>query len=360
MFNSKNYVPILKWKRAEQGALKALAEDHKRHITPVIQFVMPKPKPNEQREDVIVRFEKELPDMPEKIIEVWGKDPIFIDASLLFSIPLKAKALDIISRHGHKLGGFFIPVIHLTDEEEIKNAARSAIKETKRGLCVRLICPDFSDITKLNRDIAKVLSSSGLSEKSIDILVDIQDTGENSEKYAKYFNLSQNIAGLSKWRTFTFSSGSFPVDLSGCKLDEENLIPRIDWNSWVDHIGKKPQRIPTFSDHTIRHPIYVETTQFFPPTASIKYTLENEWWIMKGKKQRFEQYLANAALLVKDKKFSGENFSNGDKYISEKAKHYEAYIKNPAIGGTGSTETWLKAGINHHLSLVAHQVSTLI
>ena len=358
MFDSKHYVPILKWKRAEQGALKALEEKHKKDITPLIQFVMPKNMPQEQLEDVITRFEEQLTEIPGKIVEVWGSTPIFIDVSLLFSTPLKAKALDFISRGGHKLGGIFIPVIHLNDEEKVKKSAWAVAKETKSGLCVRLICPDFSDMTKLGQDITSLLSV-GLSEKDIDLLVDIKETEENGDKYAKYLNLSQRIPNLSRWRTFIFASGSFPENLSKCKLDEENLIPRIDWGSWRESIGKKLQRKPNFADYTIQHPIYKEISQFFHPTSSIKYALENEWLIMKGKKQKYELYLASAAELVKDKRFYGENFSNGDKYIAEKAKHFSVYIKNPAIKGTGSTETWLKAGINHHLVLVAHQVSTL-
>ena len=178
-------------------------------------------------------------------------------------------------------------------------------------------------------------------------------------KYAKYFNMIQRVPNLTKWRTFIFASGSFPENLSECKVDEENLIQRVDWKSWKECIGKKLQRKPTFSDYTIQHPVYKEASQFYHPTASIKYTLNNEWLIMKGQKQRFEQYLAHAADLVKDKRYYGENYSNGDKYIAEKAKHFSVYAKNPAIKGTGSTETWLKAGISHHLVLVAHQVSNL-
>lgn len=358
MFDSKHYVPILKWKRAEQGALKALEEKHKKNITPLIQFVMPRTKPEEQLADIIKRFEGQLAEVSAKIIEVWGYSPIFVDVSLLYSTALKAKALDVISREGHKLGGAFIPVIHLNDDEQIKKSALAIAKETKKGLCLRLICSNFSNVTELNQGITNLLSK-GLDEKNIDLLVDIKETENDGNKYAKYINLSQNISGLLKWRTFTFASGSFPVDMSGCKIDEENLIPRIDWKSWIEHIGKKLQRKPTFSDYTIQHPIYIETTQFFPPTTSIKYALKNNWLIMKGEKQKYEKYLASAALLVKDRRFYGESFCDGDKYIAEKAKHFSVYIKNPAIKGTGSTETWLKAGINHHLSLVAHQVSIL-
>jgi hypothetical protein len=223
-----------------------------------------------------------------------------------------------------------------------------------------LICSDFTETVGINQDIAKFLEQSELSEKDIDLLVDIKETEKNGDKCAKYLTLSQNIPDLLRWRTFIFASGSFPKDLSEYKLDEENLIPRVDWKSWVNHSnGTELKRKPAFADYTIQYPIYRDMSQFFHPTTSIKYTLENEWFVMKGERQKFDKYLANAALLVKDSRFYGEDFSDGDKYIAEKAKHFEAYAKNPAIKGTGSTETWLRAGINHHLGLVVHQLANL-
>jgi len=225
---------------------------------------------------------------------------------------------------------------------------------------LRLICPDFSDPNKLNRSITEIMSHSGLKEKDIDLMVDIKETGGNSNKYTKYFNSSQTLPNVPKWRSFIFASGAFPKDLSQCRIDEENLIMRIDWQNWKNlTISKELRRKPTFSDYTIQYPVYQDITQFFPPTTSIKYTLEDEWLIMKGQKQKYDKYLASAALLVNDNRFYGENFSSGDQYIVNKAKHFAAYIRNPSIKGTGSTETWLRAGINHHLALVAHQIASL-
>lgn len=360
MFDSKHYIPIMKWKRAEQGALKILGEEHKKHVTPLVQFVMPKYKPEEQLEEVVVGFEEQVLKIPGKIIDIWGLAPIFIDVSLLFTTDLKAKSLKAISLSGHKLGGVFIPVIHLDDDQLIKDAAYSVAKETGSGVCLRIVYSELSDIVTLNKGISDLVLSSGLQLKDIDLLIDIKETEKNGDKYNKYFKLSQGILDLSKWRTFTFASGSFPEDLSECKFDEENLIPRIDWKSWKDQTrGNELQRKPAFSDYTIQHPVYKESSQFFHPTSSIKYTLENEWLVMKGKKQKFELYLASAATLINDEKFYGETFSGGDRYIAEKARHFTEYIKNPAIKGTGSTETWLRAGINHHLALVANQIASL-
>lgn len=360
MFTSKHYVPILKWKRAEQSALKVIEDKHKKYITPLLQFVMPKYKPGEQLINIVARFEELAPEIPGKAIEIWGKSPIFIDVSLLFTTPLKAKALNVISQGGHSLGGVFIPTVHLNDEKAIKDAAYSLAKKNKCGLCLRLICSDFVDLTKLNQEIANFLSIGGLEEKDIDLLVDIKETKENSDKCFKYLVLAQSLPNLLKWRTFSFASGSFPEDLSACKLDEENLIPRIDWRSWKEYVtGKTIKRKPAFADYTIQHPIYKEASQFYHPTTSIKYTLEDEWLVMKGKKHRFEMYLANAKLLSGDKRFCGENFSYGDQYVALKARHHDVYAKNKKLGGTGSVETWIAAGVNHHLVLVANQVSNL-
>jgi hypothetical protein len=362
MFDSKHYVPILKWKRAEQGALEALSMEDKKYITPLIQMVMPKQKdPQAQLEDFIIKFEEQIPQIPEKIMKIWGSTPIFVDFSLLFTNELKIKSVKSIFATGKKLGATLIPVIHLNDDPDLKKVVYSLAKENKSGMCLRLICPDFSDLQKLNQDIANFLSVSGLTEKDVDLLVDIKETAENTDKFIKYFELSQKIPNLLKWRTFIFASGTFPKDLSGCKHDEENFIPRLDWKNWKDQVvSNNLTRKPSFSDYTIQYPIYNDSVQFFHPTASIKYTLENEWLIMKGQRQKFEQYLANAELLVRDnQKFYGKDFSFGDKYIAEKANHFAVYIKNRAIKGTGSTETWLKAGINHHFVLVAHQVASL-
>jgi len=360
MVNSKHYVPILKWKRAEQGALTMLSKEHKKYITPLIQFVMSNYDPEDELEAIVQKFEEHLPEIPGKIIAAWGITPIFIDVSLLFTTPLKAKSLDLVSRNGYLSGGVFIPVIHLDDDSAIKTVAYSIARDNGSGICLRLICPDFSDPNKLNRSITEIMSHSGLKEKDIDLMVDIKETGGNSNKYTKYFNSSQTLPNVPKWRSFIFASGAFPKDLSQCRIDEENLITRIDWQNWKNlTISKELRRKPTFSDYTIQYPVYQDITQFFPPTTSIKYTLEDEWLIMKGQKQKYDKYLASAALLVNDNRFYGENFSSGDQYIVNKAKHFAAYIRNPSIKGTGSTETWLRAGINHHLTLVAHQIASL-
>ena len=364
MFGPKHYVPILKWKRAEQNALQALKDKDKELMTPLIQFVMPKPKSaanaEKQFESVIASFREKVPQLPQQILKAWCTAPIFIDFSLLYTAALKVEAAKNIMTSGYALGMHFIPVINLNDDVEHKKAIYSSAKKYSSGICLRLVHYDLADTVKLNKEIQAFLSGSGLTEADVDLLVDTKEIGQNGT-YRGYVSASQRIQNLPKWRTFIFASGAFPEDLSNCKIDEENLIPRYDWGNWVAQLnGKTSVRKPTFGDYTIQHPIYKESSQFFPPTTSIKYALEDAWYIMKGKKQIFEMYLAHAKVLADDRsKFYGEQFSFGDKYIADKAKHFPVYMRNKSVKGTGSTESWLTAGINHHLVLTAHQIANL-
>lgn len=365
MFESKHYIPILKWKRAEQNALALLDVKQKDQMTPLIQFVMPKltakesfdKSTDQQFEEVVSKFQKKTKEVTEEILEAWGNKPIFIDVSLLYTTDLKAEAFDVILGTGKEKEMFIIPVLHLSDDAKVVDSA----KKTAHGVCLRLVCNDLDESITLENKIKGILTSVGLEENDVDLLIDIKEIGHDPSKFSKYFNLSKRIPNLSKWRTFTFASGAFHEDLSKCKIDEENLISRSDWKSWLAHREDTDSvRVPSFGDYTIQYPVYKESTLFFPPTTSIKYALDDDWLILKGEKQKFELYLVNAKLLVGDPRFYGETFSGGDKFILEKANHFEEYMKNPEVKGTGGTESWLSAGINHHLALVAHQVSSLL
>lgn len=363
MFNSKHYIPILKWKPAERQALKNLGENEKKFLTPLIQLVMPQPKLaksgemeksiDEQFDEVVEAFKVKMLQVPEEILNYWGKSPIFIDVNLIYTPDLKTESIKQILEIGKELDLFLIPVINLSSDNEVKKVASELAKKYNGGLCLRLSIADFSDEQKLHKDIKELLDSYSLSEKDVDLSIDLKD---RNDKYQEIINLSQNIPNLKSWRTFIFASGAFPIDLSECVLGE-NDIPRRDWTSWLDQAKTNNlQRIPSFSDYATQHPIYKESVRFFTPSASIRYTLDEKWLIMRGQKGKSSQYLANAQLLSQDQKFNGlfrgAKFSFGDAYIVEKGKDLKS-------SKTGNATTWLTAGINHHLAYVSFQISNL-
>jgi hypothetical protein len=64
-----------------------------------------------------------------------------------------------------------------------------------------------------------------------------------------------------------------------------------------------------------------------------------------------EQWHGHAQLLCDDENlFYGEGFSWGDAFIHEKSLDSKSY---------GSYEIWLRAGINHHMTVVSRQIANL-
>jgi hypothetical protein len=252
-----------------------------------------------------------------------------------------------------------IPVVYMGDDNSFKHAVVSAHASFKDDLSIRITNADLSDIDNLNTRLANYLKLPATSIDSTYLVIDLKDI-EDTNEYKRLANLSQKIIRLGEWKGFILASGSFPMDLSECKIDRDNFLHRYDWLNWKKHYERKDLvRVPSFSDYAIRHPIYIESYQFREATASVKYTLEDTWLVVKGKIRKFEYFLGAAAFLSQYEDFYGEEFSNGDKYIAEKALHYPRYMADPNIKGTGTTELWLKAGLNHHLSVVSGQLSSL-
>lgn len=372
MFDLKHYVPILKWKRAEQRALKALEDKGGDSITPLIELVMPtvslykkdeKKTQEEMFEEIVLKFkEKRTKKIPEEILQSCGTRPVFLDFSLLYegklTVQLKVDSLNKIITAGMDTGLKIIPVLNLNDDPKIKEAVCLLLEKYNQGICLRIAPSDLSDTEVLNEKIRVFLQDFNLSRENIDLLIDIK---EKYGQYLQFINAGQQIRNLSGWRNFIFASGAFPETLSECSFDEATLLPRFDWQNWLYHTkSKKVTRIPIFADYTIRTPIFNESLQYYSSTTSIKYTLEDDWLVMKGKVRRYELYLANAKLLVEDTDyFYGEKFSWGDENIAQKARHYPLYTKDPSIKGTGRNEDWIAWGISHHLILVVNQLANL-
>jgi len=366
MFNFKHYIPILRWKAAEKDALATLSPKDKKSITPLIEFLMPQPKPvkpgaiaktpEEQWQESVEEFKKMVPELPDQIRKYWGEGSIFIDVYMIDG-SIRARALFDILNIGKALNLFMIPVVNLIpvidfeSDAQTRNIAILFAKESKNGLCLRLSRSDLNKDTLVS-SIKDFLQKTGLCEKEIDLLVDFKIVDEDDVLPLDILN---SIPNISEWRTFTVAGGAFPPDLSKFVLGE-NHIGRFDWTNWLSQIkSKKLLRNPSFADYTILHPIYKDPIRGAIPSASIRYTTEDTWLIMRGQggqARNTAQYLANAQLLSQHPKFLGETFSFGDKYITEKGKDLTS-VK------TGSPRTWLVAGINHHLTQVVSQISSL-
>ncbi|MCK4553492.1 beta family protein [Candidatus Parcubacteria bacterium] len=364
MFNSRHYIPIIRWKAAEKEALGELSTSTKENITPLIEFIMPQSNIfstgqslKELLDESIKKFQSLLPKYPNEILKYWGKKPVFADLSLIDE-SLMVYSVNQLLETGENIGITLIPVINLESSEVFVEQACYLNQKFRKGLCLRIFRSDIVDTITLARKIDNLINKYKLSKENIDLIVDFQIVDSVDQEYINLEKSIKKIPHLSSWRTFTCASGAFPSDLTKFSVDL-HFIQRVDWNNWVNHFNSKQlSRMPAFADYTIQHPIFKEPVRGANPSASIRYTLCDQWMIWRGQGLRspkstgHAQYPAYAQLLSKHPSFFGSTFSYGDAYIEKIGKDIKT--KNP-----GNPRTWIRAGINHHIMCTANQIANL-
>lgn len=357
-FGLAHYVPILRWKQAERTALSRLYEDDSKNVTPLIEvvpenFVRKVPK----APTVTLSMDDVINKMGWQISKCWGERPFYIDLSLISAETLYQghnHFLTLLSQYASTLRLSLIPVVGIRKDGEYLSAVLDAIRIHNQGACLRLTEEDIKRST-LPKEISTLLSVLKTAPESVDLMVDFKNAQQNIPKFD---GLCKILPNIDKWRNYIVAGGAFPEDLSGLKKNDIHRLPREEWTWWREQAINKQtaRRFPLYSDYTIQYPKYRDRKGPMNYSASIRYTSENDWVIMRGESVFAEdgpgagQWPANAALLCQQQEYCGNNFSYGDGYIKEKSAAYDK---------PGSATTWLGAGINHHMTFVVRQLAML-
>lgn len=363
MFDHKHYVPILRWKQAERIALKKLSSEDKAGVTPLVEI--PPGALEVSNASGTVGVDQGLSKVAEEVLGSWGEGKLFLDLGLVdhgVRASGSAHPVTALFDAGRSLYPSFIPVTTLGRDLAYQKAVGSVIARDELGICLRL---RGSELRRpgLADEIYQLLGRFDLKYENVDLLVDYGVVAENPPNLTEVCEL---LPALSRWRTFTVASGAFPKNLTAIRPPGEHMLSRRDWLAWRDQVTTSPplSRLPSFSDYTIQHPIYDPPIYDNGPpnvSASIRYAAEDYWVIMRGEGIRNddgpgpEQWPANAMLLRERSEFSGSNFSYGDRYIEEMADNME----NGGPPKNGNSTTWLRAGLNRHLTLTVRQIANL-
>ena len=365
MSDHTHYIPILRWKAAEQGALRDICPKDRKYITPLIEFIMPQLTAKDLKENrgknllsiAREKFLVKLPDELKKIEEYCGQNMLFIDTQLVDS-KIRSEVLQGMIDFSGEAGLFLSPVIYIVpvlssdSDMEVRKQVVAYAKKGKSGLCIRITRAHLSE-ESIVQDLEQFITNHHLDPTCVDMLIDLKFI-EVSDSLPDTMENIRRISEMYQWRTFAVASGSFPKDLTEFRSHNDYNINRHEYHLW-QKISEVMSRKPSFADYTIQHPEYTEPTLGANPSASIRYTLENGWLVRRGEGLRnpegagYKQYLAHAKVLVKQGKYYyGKDFSAGDAYIAEIAGQEEK---------TGNPRTWLQAGINHHITLTTRQVN---
>lgn len=368
------YVPILRWRLAERKALEKLLHQDREKVTPLIEFITPAPSIKKEGDKVITtktskeKFSEALLNIGEDLLKSCGSSAVFIDVHLLES-DIRASALEQILSSSNKLDLFSIPVTYIipvtsTNADMATRAvAVNYAKSSGRGLCIR-IDRSHLDEKDISAHIIDFIHNNKLNITDTDLLVDLGVISQN-ENVADITKKLASIPNVEKWRSFIVSGGVFPKDLTEFIPGRVHELNRLDWKLWNSISKTALARMPFFSDYTIQCPAYERVDAI--GSASVRYSDDDKWWIFRGRKPGLvnpktnekgpgrEQYIDHAKTLTGknfSKFYKGLNYSFGDAEI--------ARIAAPENKKPGSPATWLTIGINHHITLVARQISSLV
>jgi len=369
---SSDYVPVIRSKKAEWDALRDLFPQDFKRVVPLIEIVPSNfnllGSDADGPSDVFLfqspDFGRELPvdktirKTADAIAESWVKrrHP-FLDCQLIDSAPY-------YSRGNHPLVALsqlcaekyinVVPVSNLEVTESLRAAVIQVRDQNDLGVAIRvkdweLKAPDFQ------ARLGDMLRGFDISYAQVDLIIDFGSITGGFPPNLKM--VCAKVPALERWRSLIVASGSFERDLSNYAANEQHVVPRSEWRSYSEQIVDGTlDRQPTFADYTIQCPVYREPPKTSNFSASIRYTVARDWLIMRGEGvlndngPGYEGFLGNASLLAEDQRFFGKDFSAGDQYIFEMAQ---------SMRETGTSSSWLRAGINHHMTVASRQVASL-
>lgn len=354
MFDHTHYVPVLKLKRGELLALRALDQNLKNSFTPLFDV---QEVPWDYNEDAPSKsIDEHLNKIGEQLAADWGVGRLaFLD---LFDIDTSQRMasgqhpVEFVFDHARNEGVELIPVTGPERDADYQRAIASVVQRDGRGLCIRIVDFDFDLEVQINR----VLSEVGLSKGDVDIIADLRGLDhQGANQHLLYHAVVGAIPSVKSWRTVTIVATGFPQTMAGLASSSVHYISRLEWLAWKKMYSKhvKLERVPTFGDYTIVFPDPLD----FDPTrmqmgAKIKYASDDSWIIVRGvgvKRGGMSQYQALCNVLMRLPDFCGTQHCWGDSFIAQCSS---------GSGSLGNQMTWVKVGVCHHLSYVVPQLAS--
>lgn len=361
MFDHIHYVPILKGKAGEYGALRDLDPDVKERLTPIIEvpsipWDYENDRPGKTVKDHVIN-------VAPNIVKHWGTErAIFVD---MLWVPSEEGAtegdypLSFLFNEAQSAGLQLIPVTGLSRDRNYQNAVREVVARDRRGVCVRLESPDFEELLDIDTTLEAFLDALGVGPSDTDLVIDFKEitASQASPLTIAIISILKSLPNIGDWRSVTLAASAFPLNLSNLNASSVTPVPRSEWAIWESlarRRGKLP-RLPTFGDYAISHPDMIEIDpRMMRMSAQLRYTTESEWLIFKGRNVRdygYEQFSDICRVVASRPEFSGAAFSKGDADIANCGEGYT---------GPGNATTWRRIGTNHHLTMAVRQIASLV
>ncbi|AHI04742.1 hypothetical protein BDW_01160 [Bdellovibrio bacteriovorus W] len=352
----KNYVPILRTKRAEYRALKNLALQNKELITPLFEVRKISPRKDQQNFSLHNSIKKIAKDC----VTHWSHS-----GALLFDTPgfsndqLTEDQENAILLLYSELKAYQQQVIPVITTER-SDALCAKLREFSNSFCFRIQPDDLvnpQDTTQIVKSLMKTLNTS---ESKCHLLVDLKVIkGIDHDDVVGEISELTNMLEIEKWASLTIASCSFPEDMTGIAKDKPVEISREELTLW-ETINLSAELIgmtAKFSDYTIINPSKPEIDfQVKGIPSKIRYTDDRVWVIHRSDtpeatEEKYDVYQELSARVMGHTSFKGSEYSWGDSQIDG---CFQGKVRRCQL------EHWVLIDINHHLTLVSEQISSYV
>lgn len=343
------YVPVLKGKQGELGALVKIQSLTRKNVLPLLEIV---PSATDERpalRDGVDRTIRKLQAL------VGGR--IMLDTGLL---PPEVDLGDKRGPTGYALdkarerGVNAVPVVRLSNDARVEAEVAQSHVDHGSGTAVRLVFEDMDeDGDDIDAALGNLLNRLGLHRPDVDLVLDLGAIDGDLAVRA-LARLVRDVVGelrdVTDYRLLVVTSGAFPADLSGVAPWTIGDLPRRDATLWDQIQRRRIPRVPAFGDYGVSHPLLANGPAF-SPAPQLRYTVSDRWLAMKGKRndpRGHAQFYEICDDIAAHADFSGPALGSAD-----------AWIADPRSHGTGNAATWREIGTTHHLDYVVQRLTNL-
>ena len=338
---STDYVPVLKVKRGEKSALRTILDANRSRITPLLE--------------IVERTDAGLDDHLRIAFSGLGESLNGYPRCFLDTREIERDgptAAQETFRRATEEGIAFTPVTGLTRAADLAAALNFSVD----GLALRLTRKEFEDGI-LPQGIPRFMAMYGLIPEHVDLIIDLGALDDFVTPGVVGFGAAflGEIPNQGRWRSLIISGCAFPKSMTVVQRNSYAYIERMEWIAWRDNLranASQIERLPTYSDCAIQHPQGVEgfDPTFMQASATIRYTLTEDWLLIKGEgtrrfpaREQFPQLATQLVYGIHRCNFMGRDHCPGCSSIAMAAD---------GAARLGSPEVWRRLGTIHHISTV--------
>lgn len=354
------YRPILRFKRGEQTALTNLSDAHKAATKPLLNITPHSfnPPPGTETDGT---FDQRITQDADRLCSAWAGYAAAVDLNDLDPDARCAGGIHPVERFFEQVSAsetpaVASPVLRLTSESAYL-AAVAATCATHGVAPVFRLTPDDLAEHDVETVVREMLDQCEADPSVSDMVVDMSYIATSGRSIITARGALAVVPFAADWLALTLAAGSFPENLSGFSVGTHR-VERHEWAVWLSNQNSAGRPV-LYGDYATIHPIPVDEgldPRTMNPTASVRYTHDNTWILLRGQGTRtrggpgFSQFLHHADTLVAMSEYRGQSFSFGDGRIMSIHQRQE---------GQGNLETWVTIGVNHHLVEIVDQLSSL-